>query len=52
MITEQSSMRRQLAFAIAKLSKSEDITISAYASNISKAIRMAEIIKLRVSQLH
>ena len=45
-------MRRQLAFAIAKLNKNEDITLSAHASNISKAIRMAEIIKLRVNQLH
>lgn len=52
MITEQSSMRRQLAFAIAKLLKNEDITISAYASNISKAIKMAEIVKQRVNQLH
>jgi DNA-binding protein len=45
-------MRRQLAFAIANVKKGEDVTISAQANNISKAIRMAEIIKRRVNLIH
>jgi hypothetical protein len=51
-ITEDSIMRRQISFAIAKLTSNEEITIRAHNQYIPKAIRMAEILKMRVEFLH
>ena len=51
-VTEQSLMRKQLSFAIAKLFQNEDIILKAQGLNIGKAVRMAEIIKQRVEFLH
>lgn len=45
-------MRRQLSFAIAKVRSNQEIVISSFGLNIPKAVRMAEIIKMRVPFLH
>ena len=44
-VTDDAPMRRQLSFAIAKLTHGEDIILKGYGSNISKVVRMAEILK-------
>lgn len=51
-VTEQTYMRKQISFAIAKLLNGDDIILRATPSNMGKAIRMAEIIKMRIDFLH
>ena len=51
-ITESSSMRKQISFAIYSLKVNQTITISAFGINVEKAVRMAEIVKLRIGMLH
>lgn len=45
-------MRRQIGFAIYALKNSQTIEISAFGFLVEKAVRMAEIIKLRLGMLH
>lgn len=51
-VSDQSSMRRQISFAIFALKDNKAVTISAFGLNVEKAVRMAEIIKLRLGMLH
>lgn len=51
-VTDQTFMSRQLSFAIAKLLNNEEIILKASGMSIPKAVRMAEICKMRVEYLH
>lgn len=45
-------MRKQISFAIYALKEGQTISISGFGINAEKAVRMAEIIKLRIGMLH
>jgi hypothetical protein len=45
-------MRKQISFAIYALKEGKTIQISAFGQNSEKAVRMAEILKLRIGMLH
>jgi DNA-binding protein len=45
-------MRRQISFAISTLKNNQTVTITARGRDTEKAIRIAEILKLRLGMLH
>lgn len=45
-------MRKQISFAIYALKEGQTISISGFGVNAERAVRMAEIIKLRIGMLH
>nr|AAM96948.1 macronuclear development protein 2 [Stylonychia lemnae]AAP20880.1 macronuclear development protein 2 [Stylonychia lemnae] len=51
-IYEDSSMRKQLSYAIYQLRERQTITLQAFGENISRAVKMAEILKMRLGMLH
>ena len=51
-VHEQSSMRRQISFAIFALKQGHTVQISAFGFSVEKAVRMTEILKMRVGMLH
>ena len=51
-VTDVSVMRSQLSFVIGNVKNGITIVLIAYGINIPKAIRMADIVKLRISDVH
>ena len=51
-VDEDHSMRRQISFGIASVRTGHTIQILSYGFNVERAVRMAEIIKMRVGMLH
>ena len=51
-VTDYSHMRSQLAYAIANVRNRKEILLQAFGTTIPKAIRMADIVKLRCDGVH
>ena len=45
-------MRRQIGYVIGMLKEGNTLTLVAYGFQVEKAVRIAEIVKLRIGMLH